>query len=296
MASFQSEARDGWLIIKCSMNLDAKVTQDYLKSLSEWMAESQVGIIVDFSRVFKIEKEFFKAVVQTKSALKGSGKWFHSIGLNEAQLKKVRAEGMEAAFSPKKSFEDVVVSHSVNENSKVRPGAQGESHAEAKGTGSANQLNMDFISPFLIATKKTFETQIQTQIKPIRPYLKTESIPGVDIAGVLTLVSQGSSGSFVMCFSQDVFLKVYGRMVGEEFDRITPEIEDAASEIVNIVYGLAKMDLNTKGYSFPRAFPTVLTGEKISIRQSGSGPAVIMPFETDLGRFHIEIEFENGTS
>lgn len=296
MASFQSEARDGWLVIKCSMNLDSKAAQDYLKSLGSWMAESQIGIIVDFSRVFKIEKDFYKAIIQTKSALKGSGKWFHSIGLNETQLSKVRAEGMEAVFSPKKSFEDVLVSHAANENSKGRTGAQGESQAEAKGTGTSNQLNMDFISPFLTATKKTFETQIQTQIKPIRPYLKTESVPGVDIAGVLTLVSKGSTGSFVMCFSQDVFLKVYGRMVGEKFDKITPEIEDAASEIVNIVYGLAKVDLNTKGYSFPRAFPTVLTGDKISIRQSGAGPAVIMPFETDLGRFHIEIEFENGTS
>lgn len=287
MASFQSENRDGWLIIKCSMSLDAKATAEFLQSLNGWLETKPNGFVIDFSRVFTIERDFFKAVVQTKSLLKGSGKGFFSIGLNETQLKKLRAEGMEAAFSPKKSFEDAIQSLQPEASAKV-----GTASAQSAEGGRVGQLNMDFITPFLIATKKTFETQIQTQAKPLKPYLKTESVHGVDIAGVLTLVSDGASGSFVLCFSQEVFLKVYGRMVGENFEKITPEIEDAASEIVNIIYGLTKMDLNTKGYAFPKAFPTVLTGEKISIRQSGSGPTVIMPFETDLGKFHIEIEFQ----
>lgn len=289
MASFQTEMRDGWLVVKCSMNLDAKATNEFLQALNTWVEAKPLGVVIDFSRVFTIEREFFKAIVQAKSVLKGAGKGFFSVGLNEPQMKKLRAEGMEAAFNPKKNFDEAM--RSLGPQSTSELGASGET-GRPSVSGRVGQLNMDFITPFLIATKKTFETQIQTQVKPVRPFLKTESVAGVDIAGVLTLVSDGSSGSFVLCFSQDVFLKVYGRMVGEKFDKITPEIEDAASEIVNIIYGLTKMDLNTKGYSFPKAFPTVLTGEKISIRQSGSGPTVIMPFETDLGKFHIEIEFD----
>lgn len=287
MAAFQSETRDGWLVVKCSMSLDGKATAEFLRSLNDWMETKPQGIVVDFSRVFTIERDFFKAIAQTKALLKGAGKGFFSVGLNETQMKRLRAEGMEAAFNPKKNFEEAM--RSLQPQAAPKHDAGGDN---APVGGRVGQLNMDFITPFLIATRKTFETQIQTQAKPIRPFLKTESVPGIDIAGVLTLVSEGASGSFVLCFSQEVFLKVYGRMVGEKFEKITPEIEDAASEIVNIIYGLTKMDLNTKGYSFPKAFPTVLTGEKISIRQSGAGPTVIMPFETDLGNFHIEIEFD----
>lgn len=283
MAAFTTEQSGSVLVIKCAMSLDERAAKELLESSGAWVANPAMHFVLDCTRVLNIDKGFFKAVIQFKSALKTGSKSLYTLGLNEANLKKLKAEGMEAAFNPVKSMDQVL------EAAKPKP----VSSDGAAGNGKAPGLNMDFIQPFLIATKKTFETQIQTTIKPLTPSLKKGSLPGVDIASVLTLVSNGASGSFVLCFSEEVFLKVYGSMVGETFDKITPEIEDAASEIVNIIYGLAKVDLNVKGYSFPKAFPTVLRGEKISIRQSGSRPAVIMPFETGLGRFHIEIEFES---
>lgn len=80
-------------------------------------------------------------------------------------------------------------------------------------------------------------------------------------------------------------------MFSEEHKELTAELEDAAAELLNIIYGLAKIDLNTKGFNFQKALPTILKGEKISIRQSGLEPVVIVPFETDAGPLHLEIEF-----
>jgi CheY-specific phosphatase CheX/anti-anti-sigma regulatory factor len=265
------------------MSLDDRASKELADATPKWISSAATHVVLDCSRVLNIDKNFYKSVIQLKSALKSTSKSLFTLGLNEANLKRLKADGMEAAFNPVKTMDEVLIA------AKPKPGAPAGSTGENKSSG----LNMDFIQPFLIATKKTFETQIQTTIKPLTPSLKKGNQPGVDIASVLTLVSNGMSGSFILCFSEEVFLKVYGSMVGESFDKITPEIEDAASEIVNIIYGLAKVDLNAKGYTFPKAFPTVLRGEKISIRQSGSKPAIIMPFETGLGKFHIEIEFEN---
>jgi CheY-specific phosphatase CheX/anti-anti-sigma regulatory factor len=283
VAVFTVEQSGSVLVVKCAMSLDDRASKELAEAAPGWIASPAIHVVLDCTRVLNIDKNFFKSVIQLKSALKSASKSLFTLGLNEANLKRLKAEGMEAAFNPVKTLDEVLNA------AKPKPAAPAGSSGENKLSG----LNMDFIQPFLLATKKTFETQIQTTIKPLTPSLKKGSQSGVDIASVLTLVSNGMSGSFVLCFSEEVFLKVYGSMVGESFDKITPEIEDAASEIVNIIYGLAKVDLNAKGYTFPKAFPTVLRGEKISIRQSGSKPAVIMPFETGLGKFHIEIEFEN---
>ncbi len=283
MAVFTVEQSGNVLVVKCSMSLDDRASKELADATPTWISSAATHVVLDCSRVLNIDKNFYKSVIQLKSALKSTSKSLFTLGLNEANLKRLKADGMEAAFNPVKTMDEVLIA------AKPKPGAPAGSTGENKSSG----LNMDFIQPFLIATKKTFETQIQTTIKPLTPSLKKGNQPGVDIASVLTLVSNGMSGSFILCFSEEVFLKVYGSMVGESFDKITPEIEDAASEIVNIIYGLAKVDLNAKGYTFPKAFPTVLRGEKISIRQSGSKPAIIMPFETGLGKFHIEIEFEN---
>jgi CheY-specific phosphatase CheX/anti-anti-sigma regulatory factor len=283
VAVFTVEQSGNVLVVKCSMSLDDRASKELADATPTWISSAATHVVLDCSRVLNIDKNFYKSVIQLKSALKSTSKSLFTLGLNEANLKRLKADGMEAAFNPVKTMDEVLIA------AKPKPGAPAGSTGENKSSG----LNMDFIQPFLIATKKTFETQIQTTIKPLTPSLKKGNQPGVDIASVLTLVSNGMSGSFILCFSEEVFLKVYGSMVGESFDKITPEIEDAASEIVNIIYGLAKVDLNAKGYTFPKAFPTVLRGEKISIRQSGSKPAIIMPFETGLGKFHIEIEFEN---
>lgn len=285
MAVFTVEQSGSVLVVKGAMSLDDRASKELAEASSSWIASPATHVVLDCTRVLNIDKSFFKSVIQLKSALKSVSKSLFTLGLSETNLKKLKAEGMEAAFNPVKTMDEVLAI--------AKPKPSATSGAVAHGEQKASSFNMDFIQPFLLATKKTFETQIQTTIKPLTPSLKKDSVPGVDIASVLTLVSNGMSGSFVLCFSEEVFLKVYGSMVGESFDKITPEIEDAASEIVNIIYGLAKVDLNSRGYTFPKAFPTVLRGEKISIRQSGTRPAVIMPFETGLGRFHIEIEFEN---
>jgi len=285
VAVFTVEQSGSVLVVKGAMSLDDRASKELAESAAAWITLPVTHVVLDCTRVLTIDKSFYKSVIQLKSALKSVSKSLFTLGLSEANLKKLKAEGMEAAFNPVKTMDEIL--------SAAKPKPSAPSGSGNQGEQKSSGLNMDFIQPFLLATKKTFETQIQTTIKPLTPSLKKGNMPGVDIASVLTLVSNGMSGSFVLCFSEEVFLKVYGSMVGESFDKITPEIEDAASEIVNIIYGLAKVELNCRGYTFPKAFPTVLRGEKISIRQSGSRPAVIMPFETGLGQFHIEIEFEN---
>jgi chemotaxis protein CheX len=145
----------------------------------------------------------------------------------------------------------------------------------------------------LHATKKTLEVQANTPLKLLKPFLKKTPAKDVAIAGVISLISDKFNGSITLCFPAGVFLKIYENMFGEKHTAITKELEDAAGELLNIIYGQAKIELNAKaGYDLKKALPTVLTGEKINISQQGRVPTVVLPFETDAGVFHIEIESE----
>jgi chemotaxis protein CheX len=83
-------------------------------------------------------------------------------------------------------------------------------------------------------------------------------------------------------------------MVGEKHDTITEELEDAAGELLNMIFGEAKTILNEKkGYTLEKAVPTIITGEKLSFRHRGTSPVIVLPFESAAGSFHIEVMVES---
>ena len=153
------------------------------------------------------------------------------------------------------------------------------------------QLDVKFLNPFIHATESALEIQADTPIKRGKPYAKTQAHESkIGIAGVLNISSTHFNGAIALCFPSEVFLKIYENMLGEKHDQINDEMEDAAAELLNIIYGMAKKELNDiQGCDFNRVIPTILRGEKLMVKQATSLPVMILPFESDAGPFHIEI-------
>ncbi|MCH2535694.1 MAG: chemotaxis protein CheX [Bdellovibrionales bacterium] len=155
----------------------------------------------------------------------------------------------------------------------------------------ATKLDGDFLNPFISATKNVLQTQANTDLSAGKPYIKR--LGDVDalteIAGVISLTCEQFKGSIAVCFNSEVFLNIYENMVGEKHEEITEDVQDAAGEILNIIFGQAKTVLKGKNYVLERAIPTVLVGEKLRIRYKSKIPTIVIPFETKTGTFHIEI-------
>jgi chemotaxis protein CheX len=151
-------------------------------------------------------------------------------------------------------------------------------------------LDVNFINPFLSATIKVLQTQTQTTAKPGQIYKKDskEKFLG-DISGVIGMVTDAFSGSVVISFPGETFLKIMSRMLQEECTVINKDIEDGAGELTNIIFGQAKVILNEQGFGIKTALPSVITGSDHSILNMSSGPRVVIPFSTDVGDFFIEI-------
>lgn len=273
MSDFTIEQTENIIKISCPPALDAEAASTFADQAKAWMLKPAEHFVLDMAAVTEISREFYKVIIQLKTNLRKDHKFVHSLNLNAALLKRLKSDGVELAFNPIKALDEILI---------PRPQEPGKAG-----------FDVEFMNPFLSAIQKTFEVQCNTKVSIAKPYLKKKPDPDVAVAGVLSLASNGFAGCIVLCFTTKVFLKIYENMFQEKHETITPEIEDAAGELLNIIYGAAKIELNNKGYNFQKALPTVLCGEKITVRHSGVKPAVVIPVKSDAGDFHVEIEFQN---
>ncbi len=151
-------------------------------------------------------------------------------------------------------------------------------------------LNTDFIHPFLNATIHILNVQANLPAEPGKAYLKKQNDRLVgDVSGIIGVVSDKFNGSVVISFPEPTFLKVMSNMLGESFTELSPEIVDGAGEILNMIFGQAKIVLNEKGYGIKTAIPSVVTGKQLSVSTMTKGPVVVVPFQSGAGDFFVEI-------
>jgi len=154
-------------------------------------------------------------------------------------------------------------------------------------------LDTNFINPFILGAVQALKVQGGLQVEGGKPFLKgKEPMPPISIAGQLGLTSTQFKGALTISFEEKVYLKMMSFMLGEEFTEITPDIQDGAAEILNIIYGSAKSQLNPKGYTFDRAIPTVVRGADLQTSHGRAIPSIIIPIRSEFGFAFIEISID----
>lgn len=158
-------------------------------------------------------------------------------------------------------------------------------------TGSpGGKIDVNFINPFIDGAIETLKVQCSFIAKAGKPFLKGPDLQSkIDIAAVIGLTSPNFKGSVAICFPQNVFLTIMEKMLGEKQTSITRELEDGASELLNIIFGQAKRVLNERGYQIEKAIPTIIRGQDLNVHHLTPKPTIVVPFSTDLGFFNIEI-------
>lgn len=231
-------------------------------------------IILDLKLTKQISDGFIAEFTQLSEKLKAESKEVLSINVGADIKQQLIAKGISALFNS------------------VAKTAAPETPSPVK-TKSNYKLDAELINPFIEGVVITFKSLLKIDLKAEKPKLKDRKNPRLcEIAGLINLQSEGFNFSIAICFSSEVFLKVYDALVKEKHEKLSSEIEDGAAEILNIVYGHAKSTLKEKGYPLVMAIPTVITGEKISMLCSGPGPTLELIFNSPLGPFHLEIHFE----
>ena len=257
---------------------------DNLEALvKSWLLMDSDVHVIDLKGVTEFNQKAYRPFVLFNQSLKSADKKLYCMNVGKEIAPQIAKDGLDSVFTQVKSVDDAV-------SKSKPPGAPGA----AAPTKSA--VDVEFINPFITATKVVLETQASTKLTPLKPHIKKpgENFP-IEIAGVISLSNPAFTGSITLCFRGEVFLKIYENMVGEKHDTISPEIEDAAGELLNMIFGHAKAFLNdNKGYSLEKALPTILSGEKLRLRHKSNSSVIVLPFESTAGNFHIEVLVEKG--
>ncbi|MBL7716235.1 MAG: chemotaxis protein CheX [Bdellovibrionales bacterium] len=269
--NFEITQKEQVTIIKCLKEFGQSAADEIENLSAEWLKKPSKIYVFDFQEAGSVSNVTFKPMATLNRSLKKVESFLFSINVSKDIERQIKMAGLDDVFNVKTDLSAAMAGAGV----KV-----------AKPTLDAN-----FINPFIQSTQKTIQTQANTQVNAGRLRLKQ---PGevfeTDIAGVISLTSNVFTGAIALCFPQETFLAMYSNMLGERHTVITPEIEDAAGELLNIIFGQAKAELNqNKGYVIERAIPTVVRGKNINIHHMSRSLSVVLPFETSAGKFHIEI-------
>jgi len=156
-----------------------------------------------------------------------------------------------------------------------------------------SQMEARFFKPFVDATIKTLKIQCNLDATHEKPYIKgTKPQQEYDLAAVIALTSNAFNGTITLSFPKNTFLGVMANMLGEKYTEISAELEDGAAELLNIIFGQAKLALTEQGYSVEKAIPTVIRGAGLKTKIVASQPVIVLPFVTAAGSFEIEVGAE----
>lgn len=250
------------------LSLPKKIDDTTLNNFfSQKPADHIREVHLDFSLTEVVERTFYQSLYRLKRELSTDNIELKSFNISKSVQSQFHESGTE-------SFLNIVKKN----NSRL--------------------VDVHFIQPFINATVNVLQVQAKLECKMQTPTLKSNfKIPyDVDIAGVLSLVSDAFMGSIALSFPKDSFLKICSIVYGMEFTSIDEQTEDAAAEFLNMIFGGAKAELNKdRNYNIQKALPTVIRAESLNLRQYSAESTLTLPFQTSAGPFHIDIEIVKKT-
>lgn len=260
---------NGYVTLRLLGICDATNVKDAEKDINKILLDPYPHVVVNCEHVSLISPDWFRLLLGTQKFIKTFNKSLRLVNVSPGVDAALKKGGVNTAFKVVKSLREALVD---------------------LGLVTKKMLDTDFVNPFLSATLHVLEVQASVKAKAGKLYVKKEGDKFVgDVSGVIGIVSDSFNGAVIISFPEKTFLKVMSGMLGEEFTEINKDIVDGTGEIINMIFGQAKVVLNEKGYGIKTALPSVVSGKDHSLTTKTNGPVVVVPFESNVGEFFIEI-------
>lgn len=159
-----------------------------------------------------------------------------------------------------------------------------------------NQLDPVIPKSLIESIKDTFTVQANTPIEILQVKamdVSSSTQENTDLIAAIGMNSGKFSGTVAICFPTNTFLGIVNRMLGENYTSVTNENADAASEILNILYGGARVKINKAGHDFTPAIPTVTRGKNLRIAHGESKKVVRIDCQCEFGPLHLEVSLRS---
>jgi chemotaxis protein CheX len=147
-------------------------------------------------------------------------------------------------------------------------------------------LKAEHINPFLASTLEVFSTMTGCSLTRGELSLSLNFQPQHDVSGIIGL-SGKASGTVVVSLDREVAIAVTERMLGDRPETINSDVIDAVGEIVNMIAGRAKSNLQELEMAL--SLPTVITGKNHVIQFGSSTRTICIPYTCEWGELSLEV-------
>lgn len=153
-------------------------------------------------------------------------------------------------------------------------------------------MDSSYILPFVSSIQNVFSTMLQLQVQVGKPEIKGATDPTYDVSGIIGM-SGDIEGSVVLSFPTDAAERVIQLFTGMELGHTHEDFADAVGELVNMISGSAKAQM--EGMKVSISCPTVVVGQKHQVYGRKDVVTICIPCESDCGQFTVEVSTRNNT-
>ena len=135
-----------------------------------------------------------------------------------------------------------------------------------------------YIQPFIKVCNTVFKKFIGEELQPGRPYFSdTNAVNEWDVSAVIGFSGE-ARGAVVISLKQDLAIRLTGILTNEKHEEVDSYVVDAVGEIVNIIAGNVKRELDEE-FRLMISLPTIIQGKDLTVKWSQFQTRVIcIPF------------------
>jgi chemotaxis protein CheX len=89
-----------------------------------------------------------------------------------------------------------------------------------------------------------------------------------------------------------VAIAITSSFLGMDVDEINDDVRDAVGELANMLGGNVKTILSQNGRDIDLSLPSTIAGHEYGFKATTDVDLVILPFQTEQGRFLVELQLE----
>lgn len=150
-----------------------------------------------------------------------------------------------------------------------------------------------YIQPFIKVCKNVFHDFVGLDVEAKLPYfMEKDAVNEWDISAIIGLTGE-ARGAVVISLKQNLAMKMTTILTGTEYTKMDDDVVDAVGELINIITGNVKQELED-AFKLVISLPTIVRGKEHSINWPDNQTRVIcIPFVT-AGRdgFNLSVALE----
>jgi chemotaxis protein CheX len=150
-----------------------------------------------------------------------------------------------------------------------------------------------YIQPFIKVCKNVFQEFLGLELEAKLPYFMEKSeMTEWDVSGIIGLTGE-ARGAVVISMREDLAIRLTSILTGAEHSGLDADVVDAVGEIINIIAGNSKQELE-ESFRLVISLPTIVKGREHTIKwPEGHARVICIPFSiSDKDSFTLSVALE----